>query len=127
MSSRIRVVYATRIRDLILMKNPRKSFKPISKLSTNLIYQLGGEKYASFIAAFMAWKNIVGELLASHSHPFKYENHVLFVAVHNNTWMQELMLLKANIISKYNTILEEGISEIVFMISSPKRKCKKRK
>lgn len=109
------------------MKKPRKSFKPISKVASGLIYQLGGDKYAGFITAFLSWKGIVGELLASHSYPIRLENKVMIVAVHNNTWMQELVLLKADIISKYKSILEDGISEIVFLISSPKRKCKKRK
>ncbi len=109
------------------MKNPRQSFKPISHVASGLIYRLGGDKYAGFITAFLAWKGIVGELLASHSYPIRLENKVMVVAVHNNTWMQELVLLKADIISQYKSILEDGISEIVFLISSPQRKCKKRK
>lgn len=109
------------------MKKPRPSFKPMNRLCSRLVYQLGGEKYHGFIQAYQSWKGIVGELLASHSHPCKFENHVLFVAVSNSTWMQELVLLKPAILKKYQPIMEEGISEIVFLISSPRRKWKKQK
>ena len=107
------------------MKKLRKSFKAVSELTSEIVFRLGAEKYSGFITAFMSWKEVVGELLASHSHPFRLENKTLLVAVRNNTWMQELVLLKPRIITQYKSILEDGIGEIVFLISSPKRKCKK--
>ncbi|MEN6444698.1 MAG: DUF721 domain-containing protein [Candidatus Cloacimonas sp.] len=103
------------------------AFSSISQLSEELMYRLGGDKYRSFIHIFLYWKEVVGELLASKSYPEKLENGVLFVAVQNNTWMQELILIKDEIISKYKSIYKEEIAEIVFLISSPKRKCKKHK
>ena len=113
--------------DACIMKKKRPSFLSVNKICPRLLMQLGGDKYHDFIKAYLAWKGIVGELLASHSHPIKYEHGVLFVAVFNNTWMQELVLLKPEIKKKYANLLEEGINEIVFLISSPKRKCKKHK
>ena len=103
------------------------SFSSISKLSGQLVYQLGGDKYKNFIHIYLSWKKVVGELLASKSYPIKIENKVLFVTVHNNTWMQELILMKDDIISKFKNIYGEEIADIVFLISSPKRKCKRRK
>jgi len=103
------------------------AFSSISRFSENLIYRLGGDKYRTFIHIYLSWSKIVGEILASQSHPVKVENGVLFVAVQNNTWMQELILIKDDIIAKYKFVYEEEIAEIVFLISSPKRKCKRRK
>jgi hypothetical protein len=103
------------------------AFSSFSRLSENLIYRLGGDKYRSFIHIYLSWSKIVGEILASQSHPVKVENGVLYVAVQNNTWMQELILIKDDIIAKYKSIYEEEIADIVFLISSPKRKCKRRK
>ena len=103
------------------------ALRSVSQCSANLIYSLGGEKYQRFIHVFLCWKGVVGDLLASRSHPFKIELGVLFVAVQNNTWMQELSLLKNDIKAKYKTMFQEEIAEIVFVISSPKRKCSARK
>jgi hypothetical protein len=103
------------------------AFSSISRFSENLIYRLGGDKYRSFIHIYLSWSKVVGEILSAKSHPVKVENGVLYVAVQNNTWMQELILLKDDIIAKYKSVYEEEIAEIVFLISSPKRKCKRRK
>jgi hypothetical protein len=103
------------------------AFDSINHLANSLVYRLGGDKYQRFIHIYLSWKRVVGELLAGRSHPIKLENGVLFVAVQNNTWMQELVLLKQDIISKYKSIFQEEIAEIIFLISSPKRKCTKRK
>jgi len=97
----------------------------VSSNAESLIYRLGGEKYQRFIHIYFAWKRVVGDLLASRSHPVKLELNVLFVMVQNNTWMQELVLLKQDILSKYKNIFGEELAEIVFLLSSPKRKCKK--
>lgn len=103
------------------------SLNQISNQSNGLIYRLGGEKYQRFIHVFLAWKGVVGELLSSRSHPLKLELNTLYVSVQNSTWMQELVLLKRDIMAKYKSIYQEEIAEIVFIISSPKRKCIKRK
>ncbi len=103
------------------------SFYSVSQATDNLLLRLAGERYQRFVHIYLCWKKVVGELLASRSHPLKLEQNTLFVAVQNNTWMQELLLLKSDILSKYKNIFQEEIAELVFVISSPKRKCKKRK
>jgi len=103
------------------------AFVPITKQSENLLYRLGGERYQRFIHIYLVWKNVVCELLSSRSYPMKMEGDVVYVAVQNNTWMQELILLKKDILKKYKSLYQEEIAELVFLISSPKRKCKKRK
>lgn len=103
------------------------SFYSVSQATETLLLRLAGEKYQRFVHVFLCWKKVVGELLASRSYPLKLEQNTLFVAVQNNTWMQELVLLKSDILSKYKNIFQEEIAELVFVISSPKRKCKKHK
>lgn len=102
------------------------AFSSLANNSQSLIYRLGGEKYARFVHIYLNWKRVVGDLLASRSHPLKLEKDVLFVAVQNNTWMQELVILKPDIMSKYKNIFEEELAEIVFLIGNKPKKCKKR-
>ncbi|HQB97937.1 MAG: DUF721 domain-containing protein [Candidatus Cloacimonadaceae bacterium] len=89
----------------------------------NLIYRLAGEKYSRFVSVCLSWKRIVGELLAERSYPLKLENKVLFVGVQNSTWMQELVLLKQDILAKYRQYGEE-LDDIIFIINSPKKRKK---
>lgn len=96
---------------------------PADNRFKQLIYQLAGEKYRAFVQVFLAWKPIVGELLAERSQPLKLENKLLYVGVQNSTWMQELILLKQDILDKFANYGEE-INEIVFIINSPRKKKK---
>ncbi|MDI3503612.1 MAG: hypothetical protein PWP64_548 [Candidatus Cloacimonadota bacterium] len=87
-----------------------------------LIYRLGGEKYKRFIHVFFAWNQLVGELLAERSHPLKIEHDVLFVGVQNSAWMQELILLKDDILKKYKNKFGEELQDIIFIIYTVKKR-----
>lgn len=90
----------------------------------SVIYRLGGDRYERFIRIFLAWKRLVGELLAERSHPIKLENNVLFVGVQNSAWMQELILLKTDILKNYKNQFGEDLQDIIFIIKAG-RKTKK--
>jgi hypothetical protein len=88
----------------------------VNLLTKNLIYRLAGDKYRVFLDVYIAWKPIVGNLLAEKSSPFRYENGVIYIGVRNSTWMQELILLKHNIIKMYNQTHKIYVTEIIFLI-----------
>ncbi|HRY83452.1 MAG TPA: DUF721 domain-containing protein [Candidatus Cloacimonadota bacterium] len=92
--------------------------KDFSSACRQVIYRLGGEKYAPFIAACYSWKDAVGPLLAEKSRPLKVENGILYVAVSNNSWMQELVLLKSKILARYRREPGLGINDIIFVIKA---------
>lgn len=100
------------------------ALKSIDQNLKELISRIGGERYHRFINIFMAWKSVVGELLAERSHPLRLDKNTLFVGVENSAWMQELILLKPDIIHKYKQKHEEELSDIVFLITSARRKKK---
>lgn len=90
----------------------------------NILFRLGGEKYRRFIVSYLNWEVLVGKLLAERSHPIKVEQHVLYVGVENNSWMQELTLLKSDILSRLRAKFDADINEIVFVIRTKRRKKK---
>jgi predicted nucleic acid-binding Zn ribbon protein len=93
----------------------------LSGLNTNLrrvLYKIGGEKHERFISLYLAWKSVVGELLAERSHPIKIEQNTLFVGVENSAWMQELVLLKPKILQKYKNAYHEELQDMVLIIKS---------
>ncbi len=87
-----------------------------SKLQ-NIVYKIAGPENKNFITLAFGWEKIIGEILAERAFIHKIENNVLFVAVSNNTWMQELVLKKQMIISKIKMILNIQVSDIIFFIS----------
>ncbi len=93
-----------------------RKWQPLDRYAQDLIQRIAGEKYHLFVAVFLRWKQTVGTLLAEKSHPIRFEKSVLYVAVENNSWMQELSLLKSRIIQKYKTEHKIQIREIVFLI-----------
>jgi len=99
------------------------AFLLADKRFQDILYRLAGEKFSRFVHVSLCWKRIVGDLLAERSQPVKLENQVLFVGVQNSTWMQELILLKQDILSKYAQYSEE-LLDIVFIIKSPKKRNK---
>lgn len=87
-----------------------------NRVSNTLILKLGGEKYRAFIKLYLCWKAVVGELLAEKSHPFRYRDAILYVSVQNNSWMQELILHKKQLIEKCQKLSKESVQDIVFML-----------
>jgi hypothetical protein len=81
----------------------------------DLVLKLAGEKYRFLALIALSWREIVGDILAERSTPEKYEHHVLFVRVSNPTWMQELVLIKPQIISRMNDLLKLQVNEIIFL------------
>lgn len=92
------------------------ALRSFDSLIQQTLTQMGGGKYLPFMRLYSAWKDIVGPLLASRSHPWRFRDSVLYVAVQNNSWLQELYLRKADILEQCRKIIPEDIKEIIFMI-----------
>lgn len=84
----------------------------------NLVLKIAGEKYRFLVLIALNWQDIVGELLAEQSTPEKYEHHILFVKVRNPIWMQELILIKQQIVERMNKMLDLQVNDIIFLTGS---------
>ena len=84
----------------------------------SLVYNIAGDKFKDFVTVAFGWKKIVGNILAQRSNIEKLENKVLFVSVHNNVWMQELILRKTQLITDIYSMLHIQLGDIVFFIKS---------
>lgn len=94
------------------------SWTALGNFCQDLVLKIAGEKYRLLALIALNWQNIVGELLAERSTPVKYEHHTLFVRVSNSTWMQELVLIKEQLMERLNKLLDINCNEIVFMAGS---------
>jgi len=88
----------------------------------DLVFSIAGEENHDLVAVAFGWKIIVGNLLAERASIIKLENGVLFIAVTNNVWMQELVLRRSQLISDINRILDVKLSNIVFFIKQNKKR-----
>ena len=88
----------------------------------DLVYSIAGEENHDLVAIAFGWKTIVGNLLAERASIVKLENGVLFIAVTNNVWMQELVLRRSKLIGDINRILHVKLSNIVFFIKQNQKR-----
>lgn len=97
-------------------------YKPVSSQDacTQMVMRLAGERFRDFVVLYRNWAVIVGELLAERSHPVKCEKGLLYVAVCNNVWLQELVILKKKIMLELNKKTGIPINEIYFVMRTDK-------
>lgn len=62
-------------------------------------------------SVFSAWKEIVGESIASQSQPCLIRNKILFVEVSHSTWIQQLQFLKPKLLENIRDFLGESLIE----------------
>jgi predicted nucleic acid-binding Zn ribbon protein len=101
------------------MKNP----KPIRSILERTLKGLELDGQVKAYSIWGAWKEIVGESVASQTQPRIIRNRILFVDVSHSTWIQQLQFLKTTLLEKINVFLGEPlIQDIRFhlgKISSP--------
>ena len=56
-----------------------------------------------------AWREIVGDSVASNAQPSAVRNRILFVEVSHPTWIQQLQFLKPTLLEKINGFLGEPL------------------
>ena len=72
---------------------------------------------AKMIRVWDVWSSAVGGQIAEHTSPAVFKGALLIVNVTDSAWLQQLWLLKAEIIGKVNDSLGEAlVEEIRFKI-----------
>jgi hypothetical protein len=74
----------------------------------------GLDERLSQYRAMLIWDEVVGPQIAAHTRPLRIRDGILEVGVDQPTWMQQLQLLKPQILSKLNARLGDtgGLREI---------------
>ena len=93
-------------------------FKIAGNAISRLVYSIAGEKYKDFVTIGLNWERMVGKYLARYSKVKKFEDGVLFIAVSNNVWMQELFLRKNDVIKKIQKNLDININDIIYYLKT---------
>lgn len=86
-------------------KRPKGNLEPLAQLLGNAMRSTGLGKRLQEYRAVEAWSEVVGELVAEHSKATGIREGTLFVDVTSSVWMQELQLLRGEIIERLNAHL----------------------
>ena len=95
-------------------RRPRGNLEPVATLLENALRRLGLERRLEEYQVVEAWGTVVGEGVARHTTATSIRDGVLFVDVDSSVWMQELQLLRGEIIERLNAHLGQAfVKQIV--------------
>lgn len=81
----------------------------------SLLHGLGLDERLHQYQALVIWEEVVGPQIAARTRPERIRDHVLEVCVDQPTWMQQLQLLKPQILGKLNARLGEGTLREIYL------------
>jgi hypothetical protein len=90
---------------ILIMKKP----KTIRSILENTIKSLEINVPMKTYSIWGAWKEIVGESVASQTQPRSIRNRILFIDVSHPTWIQQLQFLKPTLLEKVNAFLGQPL------------------
>ena len=92
---------------------PMKKAERVSSLLQQMLGQAGIGEQITRHQAWLVWDQLVGETIAARARPLKLRKGVLEVQVDHPVWMQQLQMMKPQILEKINTRLpNSGITDI---------------
>jgi len=80
----------------------------------NFFMRIAGVELRDLALFLYYWPEIMGKRIADQAEIQKYENGVLYVSVANSVWMQELHILKPEVIKKLYRRIKLPIRDIIF-------------
>ncbi|MFK5927154.1 MAG: DUF721 domain-containing protein [Desulfuromusa sp.] len=92
---------------------PMKQAERVGFLLQQILGQPGIGEQITRHQAWLVWDQLVGEQIAARARPFKLRKGVLEVQVDHPVWMQQLQLMKPQILEKIDAkIPDAGITDI---------------
>lgn len=92
---------------------PMRQAVPAGELLEKLLHSFGLDKRLQQYSALVIWDEVVGAQIAAHARPHKLRGAVLEVCVDQPAWMQQLQLMKPQLLQKLNDHpAKPGIKEI---------------
>ena len=105
------------------MADARK--KKVIPLADNLDKILGRQRWGKQLHLFSLvrrWPEIAGKEIGQHSMPAYFRRDVLWVYVQSSVWMQQMQLVKLELLEKVNRFLQgnsEQVSDLRWMVQPP--------
>lgn len=94
---------------------PMRRAAPAGELLEKLLQNYGLDKRLQQYRALLIWDEVVGPQIAARARPSKIRGSILEVCVDQPAWMQQLQLMKPQILKKLNDQLGEGEIKEIFL------------
>lgn len=94
---------------------------PIREILEDLTRSMGLKKRMDEERVILCWGEAVGESIGSRTRPLKVRRGKLFVEVRSSVWMNELVFLKRDIISKLNSKLKSDVVNDIIFVAERRR------
>jgi hypothetical protein len=87
----------------------------VGGLIGGFLQRLGLAERLSRQNAVIAWPEIAGPRIAEESEAVRIDGDTLIVRVHKAAWRQQLVFLKAELLSKLESKIGKGVTDIRFI------------
>lgn len=94
---------------------PMRRAAQAGELLEKLLHSYGLDKRVRQYRALVIWDEVVGPQIAARARPNKIRGSVLEICVDQPAWMQQLQLMKPQILKKLNAQLGEGEIKEIFL------------
>ena len=99
---------------------PLKQAERVGSVLKELLQQPGMGQQISRHQAWLIWDQLVGDQIAARARPRRLRRGVLEVSVDHPVWMQQLHMLKPQILEKiHNRLPDAGITDIYLRQGQP--------
>lgn len=92
-----------------LQSTRQRQIKSFKSLFSDVLHDYHIEKLFTVTALSGQWREIAGDLLATHSMPDRIYKGVLFIAVDHAAYGNEIILMKDLILKKIASLYGEGL------------------
>jgi hypothetical protein len=97
----------------------RSSFTPLTDVLAGLIKTQGFQSRMVEYSLQQQWSEIVGQHIGGHTYPETIRHHKLFLLAENSVWVQQLLFLKSELLSKIaGAIGEDVLNDIVLRVGA---------
>lgn len=94
----------------------RSGPRSIASVLQDVVARLGLERDLDDFRVWQAWAEVVGPTLARNAQPIRLDGLRLVVAVKNNSWMQELAMLRGEIAARLNAWMGRRVVGEIFLV-----------
>lgn len=98
---------------------PMKQAERVGPLLKQVLGERGMEERLSRYQAWLVWDKLVGEQIARRARPLRFRQGVLEVQVDHPVWMQQLQMLKPQILAKLHQQLPDADITDIYLRKAP--------
>ncbi len=91
---------------------------PIGEIIGASLDRLGIDRELDDYRIWQAWDEVVGEAIRRNAEPVRLDGQRLVVATRNASWMQELTLMRGEIVERLNRWMGREVITEIFIVAS---------